>query len=1455
MIKNKVISIIIIAALLFISWLNSIPNSKVLQDDPRDLVEEIIDDVDNDVKENIDNSNPPTSTGSRAIQDNSRAVENNDHGGSWFDGFDDSSGVESGFNYSLENSNIYLSYNSSEFSDSFEGTDGTKINVYDSEYSWFCSGPASTKTVEIDTGQKYHGSSSALLHIGDPNAYNLWFNRTVNFTLPKIDFNYYIRIYTGPSSHPNRVGCAYRIQLFSSKNQITFVDFYNGDIRYIDGGSVINTGKKVTHNTWYKITTSLYKINNKYSTYDFSIWNTNNLQTPIVSKTGINAVDSSYSVIDEFEVKIANVWDRSNSKGWFDKLSLKEIDYNEVGSIQSKPITLQQGMRWDTLVINKTEPTKSYLNITILDATNNQKIPGSPTYINKGEFDISYIDPVQYPKIKLNATFIATDFTSPVLHYWGVSWNASNTWQDLLFGGLRIESSSNVVFFDDEVESDSSGDLASIKIDIPDEHYYDTLIVNKTEPSGTSVKIDILDGNTDSPITGYTDLAENNIDLSALDPINFSSIKLKAIFASTGNTGILHGWSVNWTKNTKPRFINISTISTVNRTMSKIISINISDLEDSEDEMTIEVAYQAPGGTNWQTVYLSDPIYNNDHWGCTFSPPASAEPGQYSFMFNCEDAFQYQNIWLDAYFIEVLNNKPEILEISTLNLQVNRTKILNIFIDPDDIEIQIDSLIIDVKYKSPFDMLWQTQYISNVEFQNDQWEAEFTPTKAAYLGWYTLNITCSDTDTEIYEHIEIEVINNKPAQPGVAILPSDPKTTDDLTLLVSKAKDIETPLNKMEYWCYWYKDDEYMPEFDNQTIVPNSATTKYDIWRCDVYPFDGNGLGQYGTAEVTILNSPPELVEQFNSYEIFEDMPAILENKLTTIFSDPDSDGLTFSVTGQNNIEIEIMPENGTIKLTPAMNWFGSEYITFYAKDNSMAMAEESVLVTVTPTNDLPRIVQIGTQLITDDVFKLEFMVKQDEWLNLTIKVQDIDGDVERGIIDYILNISERKDLFFPKNKNILAFKPANADVGSHYLTIKITDNNETPAIYISKDIKIEVLNVNDRPTVEIIKPNNNVVFTDPKMLSFSCAADDIDLYIPDPTEELTYKWVTNRSEYDLIGTEKELILANETLLKPGYYEITVKVTDRAGDIAYDSVNIVIEKTVSESKPDDSIFSNYSLLGLIIIVIIIIFIIAILMFIVSQKHKKARAARALGLPDEQVLQPVEVYQPYQTPTIGASTIAPGPQISALHLVQSEPLASAPEQELLGPISTAPSSIQPATQLPPATPTITVPIPVPTPVQDGTRSELTVQQKLKLLEERLICGEIDQDIYLNLKAKLDLEAKPYQPPPQLPPATTPPPTETAPILTTPAPFTPQQPEQPSPSPIQPQQETTIDNAQPQQPLGPPQPPLEPQVQAQAQPQVQQQQEPQPEIAPQVPAVQQQPWRQAAQKKFEPKQLEE
>lgn len=82
--------------------------------------------------------------------------------------------------------------------------------------------------------------------------------------------------------------------------------------------------------------------------------------------------------------------------------------------------------------------------------------------------------------------------------------------------------------------------------------------------------------------------------------------------------------------------------------------------------------------------------------------------------------------------------------------------------------------------------------------------------------------------------------------------------------------------------------------------------------------------------------------------------------------------------------------------------------------------------------------------------------------------------------------------------------------------------------------------------------------------------------------------------------------------------------------------------------------------------------------------------------------------------------------------------------------------QPQAQLPPVSPSYAqTPSPTIPKIEEqkvGIDTELTTQHKLKLLEERLLRGEIDQELFESPKAKFELEAKPYETAKKLPPPT-------------------------------------------------------------------------------------------------------
>jgi hypothetical protein len=107
--------------------------------------------------------------------------------------------------------------------------------------------------------------------------------------------------------------------------------------------------------------------------------------------------------------------------GWIDDLNFTLIGpIYQKGILYSIPLTPPSDGQWIAMYINKTEPVNTYLNVTIIDAISGNPIPGF-TDITDEYIDITGIDPVTYPSIKLLADFTCYGEYSPKLHYWGIN--------------------------------------------------------------------------------------------------------------------------------------------------------------------------------------------------------------------------------------------------------------------------------------------------------------------------------------------------------------------------------------------------------------------------------------------------------------------------------------------------------------------------------------------------------------------------------------------------------------------------------------------------------------------------------------------------------------------------------------------------------------------------------------------------------------------------------------------------------------------------------------------------------------------------------------------------------------------------------------------------------------------------------------------------------------------------
>jgi len=140
-----------------------------------------------------------------------------------------------------------------------------------------------------------------------------------------------------------------------------------------------------------------------------------------------------------------------------------------------------------------------------------------------------------------------------------------------------------------------------------------------------------------------------------------------------------------------------------------------------------------------------------------------------------------------------------------------------------------------------------------------------------------------------------------------------------------------------------------------------------------LYPFALNGtvqdltvLASDGTStasrtiRVTVGDDwPPVLLRKLGDRTLLEDGTILGAYDLRTFYSDPDGETLYFS---SGNVRVLVSIDTlGVVNLSAVRDWFGSERVTFRARDALGALAEDTVWIAVLPVNDAPSFRTIPT--------------------------------------------------------------------------------------------------------------------------------------------------------------------------------------------------------------------------------------------------------------------------------------------------------------------------------------------------------------------------------------------------------------------------------------------------------------------------------------------------------------
>jgi hypothetical protein len=701
-----------------------------------------------------------------------------------------------------------------------------------------------------------------------------------------------------------------------------------GDKRVILGSSSGVTSDPtytIKENHWYQM-----KCKISSTEAIFTIYNETgallNIQTISHQITGYGNLRITFanksSNIASFDVRVDNIDIKS---GYLTSASLTSIEIN-----------LPLDKNWDTFALTKSEPEFTKIKVTLLNAENDQPIPGYED-IEDIYYDISLIDPVAYPSLKLYAALTSMSITStPVLFQWGISWIGTNTWQDTFIGESKLQTFTNLNVENGEIildEGQLEGSIISNPIYLPNEYFWNSIVIEKTESLSTSITITVLDHYTDQALE-IIGIQATVISILTINPLSHPVIKLKANFVGTEfETPILYRWNLNWSKNTLPEISSFQAPASVLRTNTVQMSTKCTDIENSEKD-----------------------------------------------------------------------------------------------------------LILEFTYKSSIDVNWQSEYFSNLKYYNNFWIIDFTPQAGAQIGNYSVKLTCLDkfggSNVETFSNA-VKVLNNPPAQPKLTITPIDPTSAENLVCLVENLTDIENNFVNVRF--EWYKDNILQSELISDS-VPASYTSRNEVWKCVVTPNDGFNDGQPDEIEIYIKNTPPEGINPPNRIYIDEDVIDSSTINLSELFVDRDGDKLKFFISGDVNVSVNILPENGLVIFNPDKDWVGDQNIIFQIND-SKAEIEYSLIVTVLPVNDAPVIEKVNNILVTTrDELTVIGEIGQD--LTFNIKSYDIDSEV----LDYSIKLDNGSSRS-PRNLKIdevsgqIRFKPTSDDVGVVSINVTVTDN------------------------------------------------------------------------------------------------------------------------------------------------------------------------------------------------------------------------------------------------------------------------------------------------------------------------------------------------------------------------------------------------------------------------------
>ncbi|MHA2388714.1 MAG: hypothetical protein ACXACW_08335, partial [Candidatus Hodarchaeales archaeon] len=368
----------------------------------------------------------------------------------------------------------------------------------------------------------------------------------------------------------------------------------------------------------------------------------------------------------------------------------------------------------------------------------------------------------------------------------------------------------------------------------------------------------------------------------------------------------------------------------------------------------------------------------------------------------------------------------------------------------------------------------------------------------------------------------VTILNSVPSANNLAINPSSPQTTEDLTATYDwNDPDNATDSNSGSL-VIWYKNNALEGALNNSMTVDSSYTTKGDIWHFKVRPKDGVEFGDWVSCinNITIINSIPDV-----SDITITPTDAKTSNDLTVVYtyadvnSDPESGSRI--IWYKDGILQGIL--NDSLFLKAGNTTKGEEWhVKIRPYDGTDFGNWESSLSNITISNTYPA---------TSNLVITPSEPKTSDILSLNYDYFDIDGDSESiSYIRWYKNDIEQTS--YENQTTVPSLEIAKGQ--SWYVTVLPYDGTEFGILKISLAITIG----NTEPTA------SNLAFlpaipTGGNYLSVTYSYSDAD---SDMESGTIIRWYHNNVL--LPSYNDSMVIDSGLIVKGDLWNVTIKVSD-----------------------------------------------------------------------------------------------------------------------------------------------------------------------------------------------------------------------------------------------------------------------------------------------------------------------